>query len=763
MIGSPTSGPKAHSTVDSRTKPRPLSDIREATESTIADSLSRDILVETPLHCPSPTEMSPPSHDASGQCHSNDVRNMENAEPDSRNSVESDGLRHVHRGRFAETPSSQHFIDCNNRTNISSVSASNIPPRSSSKFRVRSVSRMRKTQQILPQSMIHSTTAETLNVVQARPLSPSRSRTSIIPNNGQSQSPVRLTAARFNPVAHDTNGRIPSKTFIRQSLPKALLEHPAHRHPRIELGLDLSAGVFVGGGCIEGTVQIDIDDAERVRHRRTLDIAQISIDLLGIEEASGNRRAVFLSLATELIGKENPPPQNMVDTQESIGPENTFWHLVPSTTNLAFSLSLPLDVGPSPFYSKNARIRYLLYASLLIRDRSKRHLVSTSEDVTVLPVYDPEKALVSLPSPLNASDEWIRPRDTTVEVIRLTAGIHRQVWVSGTNIFADVYVVNNSNKTVKKIELQLERDILCYKHAAASTMEKSAGQSRIFDSNERTILSKAMVKNGSPGWHGVAAGQTHLRTCDLEVPRGYATVKCGKYFEVRYFLNVIAYSAHTRLVTVQLPIVLIHMNSLDVVPNSVTQVALAIEEKRTSHHSPPRLSRHASGSVQGRAFAAPRTESLKRIRDRDETLKELGRTLEQSPRKYNLRRANSNFDYRTLPTNTHDSSVRHGKTADLQDGLRRIRSNNVVGSKYTNTLQRMHSARSRQGAESALGFREAEVREDTELGESDSSGDRLLGARLDGISERPYWFSKRKSFEKWKDVANLGVGWLKSG
>lgn len=98
-----------------------------------------------------------------------------------------------------------------------------------------------------------------------------------------------------------------------------------------------------------------------------------------------------------------------------------------------------------------------------------------------------------------------------------------------------------------------------------------------------------MVKQGSVGWHGVAACQNHLRTCDLEIPRGHATVKCGmsvtksyrhhtnglgKYFEVRYFLNVIVCSAHTlactyillikltcprKLVTIQLPIVLIHM------------------------------------------------------------------------------------------------------------------------------------------------------------------------------------------------------------
>jgi hypothetical protein len=75
-----------------------------------------------------------------------------------------------------------------------------------------------------------------------------------------------------------------------------------------------------------------------------------------------------------------------------------------------------------------------------------------------------EKALMSLPSPLTASDEWIKPRETTIEVVRVTAGLHRQVWVSGTSIYVDVHIANNSRKTIKKIELQLERDILCYKH-----------------------------------------------------------------------------------------------------------------------------------------------------------------------------------------------------------------------------------------------------------------------------------------------------------
>jgi hypothetical protein len=75
-----------------------------------------------------------------------------------------------------------------------------------------------------------------------------------------------------------------------------------------------------------------------------------------------------------------------------------------------------------------------------------------------------EKALVALPSPLTASDEYVRSRDGTVEVVHVTAGIHRQVWVSGTSIFVDVHIANKSRKTIKKLEMQLERDILCYKH-----------------------------------------------------------------------------------------------------------------------------------------------------------------------------------------------------------------------------------------------------------------------------------------------------------
>lgn len=73
---------------------------------------------------------------------------------------------------------------------------------------------------------------------------------------------------------------------------------------------------------------------------------------------------------------------------------------------------------------------------------------------------------MSLPSPLTVQETSHLPRGSGQEYITITAGLHRQVWVSGTNIFADVYIINNSHKTIKKLELQLERRVLCYRHVS---------------------------------------------------------------------------------------------------------------------------------------------------------------------------------------------------------------------------------------------------------------------------------------------------------
>lgn len=477
----------------------------------------------------------------------------------------------------------------------------------------------------------------------------------VVTNHGPSRSPVKDVSTRLNAVSSDFARKIPSKTYIRTPAPTDILDFPVYRHPRVRLELHTSAPLFVGGGSVEGHVKVIVDDNEKLKHRRSLGIAATTIDLVGFEEVTGHRRATFLALGTELMDSNHPPPSTMVEPDNPLLHGERFWSLKPSVSALPFMLSLPLDTGPPPFASKQAKIRFLLCVTATIRDAGKRYRVRTSQDICVVPTYDPERALTSLPSPLIASDELSLQRWGTVETLSLTAGMYRQVWVSGSSIFVDLHVSNKTHKPVKRVELSLERDVLCYKHAAAATLEKTSGQARISESNDRMILAKSTHREDYDGWSGTEAYTSDARTCELLVPRGHATVKCGKYFEVRYFLNVTASLSSSKSVSVQLPIILVHMNSLDVLPNSVAQVAAAIEEKRMhqgrkvappdkdqihrrqrSNSSPARmidLSRRPS-YTQGRAFAAPRQQSLDRRRAEKVQMAELQDMIDNSPRKH---------------------------------------------------------------------------------------------------------------------------------
>jgi hypothetical protein len=147
------------------------------------------------------------------------------------------------------------------------------------------------------------------------------------------------------------------------------------------------------------------------------------------------------------------------------------------------------------------------------------------------------------------------------------------------------------------------------------------------------------------------------------------------------------------------------------------------------------------------------------MRVQAEDLQELGQILDQSPRKFSLRRANSNWDYHTPPSNRKGRIVANEDMADLQQklGLRRVQSNETIRSKAT-IVNRGNSLRSKRGGCSVLGFREAEVREDMELAGLGITGEAPFRQRLEQSRERQYRFSKKRSVEKWKGVAG---GWLK--
>ncbi|KAG9522069.1 hypothetical protein KCU93_g7122, partial [Aureobasidium melanogenum] len=605
---------------------RPLSDIRELTEPSLVDASEKRPTASVRRQRSTSISRQSSLRRGSSLKRAGSVRIIEPV--GSSSSSYKDDL--VASESTIDTPESLH-----DGSSLYSIPISSIPARQSSSTRDR-------------QRPHRSTTSRS----SPTPIQRTANRT--IPYRGPTHSPVKQVRARLDAVGSDTSRRTPSGTFIRNPVPRDILEFPTHRHPRIGVDLQIAAPLFVGGGTVEGFVRVIVDEADKSRIKKSLTLGRIAVDLVGIEETSSNRKAVFLSLGTELIDSTHPPPRNMIEPQD-FPDADCFWSLIPSLTSLPFVISLPLDTGPPPFHSKHARIRFVLCATILIKDGGRQYLVRCSEDIAVLPTYDPEKALRSLPSPLTASDEQSFSQSGIIETAKMTAGLHRQVWISGSSIFVDIHIANGSRKTIKKLDLSLERDILCYRHAAAATLEQSASQARIFESNERSILSKHSMKQGANGWTGVEAYGSIARTCDLEIPRGHATVKCGNFFEVRYFLNITVGGSRTKILSVQLPIIVIHMNSLDVLPNSVAQVAAAIEEKRTHHRSHKRVTSQASVQVaqtsaspgrgaataikrpsrlQGRAFAAPRQQSLERMRASAADLRQLEEALQSSPRKH---------------------------------------------------------------------------------------------------------------------------------
>lgn len=427
---------------------RPLSDIREATEPSLFEAIHRKpVPRRSTSHDPQPGVA---AHKSALGNRRPDSRANFSVPPPSRNNSRKSRQRQqstvcAGKVRAGVEPSPSPGSD-GGRSSIYSIPVTVVPPRSSSRTGLKQ-------------------SGSFTRIPIPSPATPRRRRRQIWNHNGLDSpiKPIKPQSLLDGPGL----SRAPSKTIIKakNSALYDVVDHPSHLHPRVKLALCISAPLFVGGSSVEGSVRIKVDEADRLRHRKALTLERVSVDLLGIEEVSGAKRHVFLALGNELVDMTHPPPDDMIDSWRVVNPSRS-WILLPSVTHLPFLVTLPLEVGPPPFQSKHAKIRYVLAVTLTIKDDGRLLSVRCSQDITVLSVYDPEKALVSLPSPLTASDEYRLHQGRGAENIMVTAGLHRQVWVSGTDIFTDVHIINNSRKTIRRMELQLERIILCYRHVS---------------------------------------------------------------------------------------------------------------------------------------------------------------------------------------------------------------------------------------------------------------------------------------------------------
>ena len=354
-----------------------------------------------------------------------------------------------------------------------------------------------------------------------------------VPARGRSTSPIRRPDVL-------TLRRPPSRTFTPSLMPIDLLDHPKLTHSRLNLAIHLSAPIFVGGATLEGEVHVGIDGGPFERRRKStlgLSLSRISVTLIGIERCRG-RQGMFRALSCDLIDAAHPPPASMAPDP---GPDTT-WDVQPSNSTLPFRLDLPVLMGPPPYRSKKVGISYWLCTSAEFLILGKKHTVRQSREVAVLTVHDrrclalymlstlrltqvaAEKALVNLSDPLLAVDEMPMSKRYSTETVKLTAGLHRQTWISGYPVFVDTHIENKSSRGVKKMELQLEKTTLFHKYPAPSTDAGSADVLRLPDHRETEIVVR---KDLADGFHGVRSLSQDFRTCQLELPIGLVSIETG--------------------------------------------------------------------------------------------------------------------------------------------------------------------------------------------------------------------------------------------
>lgn len=385
---------------------------------------------------------------------------------------------------------------------------------------------------------------------------------------------------------------------------------------------------------MEGEIHVGIDGGPFQTRRKStagLALSKISATLVGVERCKG-RQDMFRALSSDLIDAAHPPPASMAPDP---GPDTT-WDVQPSSSTLPFRLDLPVVMGPPPYKSKKVGISYWLCTLAEFEIYGKKHFVRQSREVTVLTVHDPEKALVNLSSPLLAVDEMPMSKRSSTRTVKLTAGLHRQTWISGYPIFVDMHIDNKSSKDVRRVELQLEKTTLFHNYPAPSTNAVSADVLRLPDHRQTEIVVR---KDLADGFQGVVSLSQDFRTCQLELPTGLVSIETGRFFGIRYFLNVQITCSFNKHLKVQLPITIIHPNSIDIPPNALAQVAASIEHKHRNHSSTS-----GTGSPYryraGQAFTAARRQSYLQLRKDtlgSTEMEELTRTLEGSPRRMALR------------------------------------------------------------------------------------------------------------------------------
>ncbi|KAF3165871.1 hypothetical protein TWF225_001116 [Orbilia oligospora] len=300
------------------------------------------------------------------------------------------------------------------------------------------------------------------------------------------------------------------RTFVRPSLPVDLLVSPVinSRDPcYMKADIFITSPFHIAGGSVAGKLNIS------TFQNADLQLGRVAIDLVGIEEYGFGHQKMFIALAAEFIDDDHPPPSTILRQGENSGP---FWSIRKGEGAFPFDVNLPLDVGPGTFDSGTARIRYVIYGTILFKIGDKKFLVRCCRDVAVAPsLGEFRKTVTDFDREVKVFEE----RNFVPEgSLKLTANLSRPYWFSGGSAFVDVLVENETQFRIKTIRVRLVRRIDVYPkdpkdHPTPATLTKTMARSEL---------------NAGSRWTGLTFNKQDAVTCEIDIPKGQLTIPLGK-------------------------------------------------------------------------------------------------------------------------------------------------------------------------------------------------------------------------------------------
>lgn len=353
-----------------------------------------------------------------------------------------------------------------------------------------------------------------------------------------------------------------------------ILKNPIKHSRYLNIRIVLESCFHISGGLIRGNIAISYDK------NSDLQIGSLYVDVIGVESLKTNYSTIFFASRTCIIHSAHCLPRSEIFKSLRSDLEDTWKNKNKKYGDISFSISLPLECGPSSIETSVASIKYFLLVSLKYKREEQHYMIRKYKRIYIYPAVDPQLALK--PLEVNLSSESQVYWNKNCGPLSIRANIHRTTWIAGQHIPVEIFVSNRSNKIIKSISAKLNKTVLIYPIPSAYFSNVgSLTHIRVPNKVKTSCVSSSKNKisaysTNESDWCGVKASENCIIMREIYIPSDAVSISMVSLFEIRYFITVHVNGKKNPFA--MLPINVISIRSVDPGPWDIGHLYKQIEE-----------------------------------------------------------------------------------------------------------------------------------------------------------------------------------------